>query len=352
MRSPKKQKPEDTFTPRARGCLWGLAVGDALGGPLSGRRLAAPPFPELAEPLFMEPRGGGVFKLAPGQVTAGTQMAVILSTSLRETETLDLAVLRRQYQEWLPHAVGVSAHTLAVLQFTPAHEASRAVWHQSGRRSAGGEPLVRGVPLAVFHAQKTPEELCLASFELCALTHLDPRCQLASAVLNQALVTAMTTPDATPESIIESAKTALNVAAPELTKLYPELVRETLMAVEALRLDLAAARADDPELYGPELHLHAAEDSVRVTFRLAFWELMHATSLEAALVDATHRGGQAQTHGAITGALFGALDGEAAVPLALKSQVQRALERDRGPLRSKYHPEKLLFARKAEDVDN
>ena len=53
---------------------------------------------------------------------------------------------------------------------------------------------------------------------------------------------------------------------------------------------------------------------VRVAFRLAFWELVHAPGFKAGLIDVVNRGGDSDTNGAIAGALLGARFGEMARP--------------------------------------
>jgi ADP-ribosylglycohydrolase len=114
-------------------------------------------------------------------------------------------------------------------------------------------------------------------------------------------------------------------------------------ALGALTADLRAAQEDDPSLYGPELHLQDQQAFVRVAFRLAFWELLHAGSFEAALIDVVNRGGDADTNGAICGALVGATYGVASVPDRWWRPVLTALNDDReNPLASAYHPQALL----------
>jgi hypothetical protein len=111
----------------------------------------------------------------------------------------------------------------------------------------------------------------------------------------------------------------------------------TKEAADWLREDLKFAQADDPELYGPDLHLfHPYPSLLRTTYRLAFWELFHAPSLEAALIDVANRGGDADTNAAITGALFGAILGEKAVPEAWAERVLEA------PGSGNYHPRNLV----------
>ena len=95
-------------------------------------------------------------------------------------------------------------------------------------------------------------------------------------------------------------------------------------AADALAEDLAHAAQDDPDLVTAKLHFHRHAGFVRVAFRLAFWELRHAPTAEAALLDCANRGGDADTNAAITGALLGALHGEAAIPAAWRTAVADA----------------------------
>ncbi len=81
---------------------------------------------------------------------------------------------------------------------------------------------------------------------------------------------------------------------------------------------------------------------MRIAFRLAFWELLHAPSFEAGLVDVVNRGADADAHGAITGALLGAFHGEEAIPAEWKRMVLESMAVVRGPLWNLYHPRHLL----------
>jgi ADP-ribosylglycohydrolase len=91
------------------------------------------------------------------------------------------------------------------------------------------------------------------------------------------------------------------------------------------------------------LSLHHHQGFVRVAFRLAFWELVHAGSFEAGLIDVVNRGGDADTNGAVTGALLGSLYGEAHIPSTWRARVLDALQDEPpSPLRDTYHPRRLL----------
>ena len=65
-----------------RGCLLGLAIGDAIGTTVEFRlRNSFPPVTDMV--------GGGPFNLKPGQWTDDTSMALCLATSLVEVGGFD-----------------------------------------------------------------------------------------------------------------------------------------------------------------------------------------------------------------------------------------------------------------------
>jgi ADP-ribosylglycohydrolase len=78
---------------RFRGCLLGLAVGDALGTTLEFRR------PGTFDPLT-DMVGGGPFGLLPGQWTDDTSMALCLATSLVERNGFDAEDQMSRYCKW------------------------------------------------------------------------------------------------------------------------------------------------------------------------------------------------------------------------------------------------------------
>lgn len=79
---------------RFRGCLLGLAVGDAVGTTVEfvprGR------FTPLTDMV-----GGGKFRLAPGQWTDDTSMALCLATSLVEQGGFDVRDQMNRYCHWM-----------------------------------------------------------------------------------------------------------------------------------------------------------------------------------------------------------------------------------------------------------
>ena len=78
---------------RYRGCLLGLAVGDAVGTTLEFKP------PGSFKPIS-DMAGGGPFKLKPGEWTDDTSMALCLATSLLEKDGFDPEDQMDRYWRW------------------------------------------------------------------------------------------------------------------------------------------------------------------------------------------------------------------------------------------------------------
>ena len=345
-RSPRARAPRDLDADRALGALAGLAVGDALGTTLEFTSPAVPALPALMAGPHVAVTGGGPFGLAPGQVTDDTQMATALARSLAAEGGFRADAVAAAYVAWSRHAFDIGGQTRAALARVAAGtaplEAGRAVWAADPqRRPAGNGSLMRTAPLAVFYARDR-DRLREVSLAESAITHFDPRCRLACAAFNAALAEALGSPGADAEAMALAAERELPLAASALASASPASDSAAIAAAARdLALDLAAARAADPSLMGPELHLHRTAGFVRVAFRLAFWHLHHTPSWPVALVDVANRGGDADTNAAIAGALLGARDGASAIPAAWRALVEGALAGQRGPWAETYHPRAL-----------
>ena len=78
---------------RYRGCLIGLAVGDAIGTTVEFKpRVSFDPVTDMV--------GGGCFNLEPGQWTDDTSMALCLSESLVEKNGFDAFDQMQRYLKW------------------------------------------------------------------------------------------------------------------------------------------------------------------------------------------------------------------------------------------------------------
>ena len=312
---------------RLRGALWGLAVGDALGATQEFLTPdPTPPFVPLLDGPQRDIEGGGWLGLAAGAVTDDTQLASALASSLRERADFDQAAVARNYVAWfrsMPPDVGTTtALSLSMIeQGMEAEAAALRAWEMRGRDMAANGALMRVAPIGAYFANEEARVIDFAMQDA-RITHYDPRCQLASAALCAAIAFAVRTDDPDPYRVVEAAQYAVGNA--EAGVVCDD--RDTVgLAVAELLDDLEFAARADPGLYDEGTpHMHDGSGFVRTAFRLAFWELLHAPTLEAGLIDVVNRGGDADTNGAIAGALLGAVHGDDAVPTRWRQVVGEA----------------------------
>ena len=265
---------------RARGCAVGAAVGDALGMPLEFD-FARPP-----QRLVREMQKG---RLPAGSFTDDTEMALALAESLLHRCPLDPVDLAGRFVVWYqagPPDVGL--HTSRVLSRVatgqPWTEAAQSVQRHKPD-SAGNGSVMRCWPVALAHWDDLDSLLADSRLQS-RVTHPHPECGTGSAFTN-----------ATIYHLLRGMAPAQAVA---------RAVGEADLP-EPLRLVIHAA----PGLHRDEL---ANSGWVRHTLESATWGLLTTASFEEAVVQVVNLGGDADTAGAVVGALAGAAYGLGAVP--------------------------------------
>jgi ADP-ribosyl-[dinitrogen reductase] hydrolase len=268
--------------------LLGLACGDALGRPVEfetpARILAQ--YGEVTEML-----ADGTWSKPAGTVTDDTEMALCLARSLVSCAGFDPADVAERFVAWYdsePFDVGnTTARALSRVRDGDSWEtAGRRVWEGSSEGSnAGNGSVMRAPPLAVAFADD-PTGLVETSRTSSRITHADPRCTAGCAVLNLALA-----------ELLLGAEEPLTSALDRVDP--PAALGEALRPVAAGDLDPATLRSTG---------------YVVDTLQTALWYGLHADSPEAALVAAVNMGGDADTVGAVTGAVVGARFGVGALP--------------------------------------
>ncbi|MFN2589588.1 MAG: ADP-ribosylglycohydrolase family protein [Actinomycetota bacterium] len=281
-----------------RGCLLGLALGDALGAPFEFRRSTEIPDPIPA--LELPWRGG-----PPGSTTDDTAMARNLVTSLVERRGFDREDLMARHLKWFrssPPDVGSLTRRVLrrVAAGTPAEEAARAVWEERGPEvSAGNGSVMYCAPLGAAYARR-PDELLTLGPQLSALTHHDPRCQTAVVAVTQAV--AAVTRGETPRSAVRVAISTV-------------LDRD---GGEELEYLVDAAGTTRP-IDGPD------QGFCLFTAAAGLQALARGDGFEPALRHVVALGGDTDTNGAVAGALVGAAEGASALP---RTWLARLLDAD------------------------
>jgi ADP-ribosylglycohydrolase len=147
---------------RYRGCLLGLATGDAVGTTLEFQS------PGMFSPLD-DMVGGGPFDLSPGQWTDDTSMALCLAESLIEKQSFDAADQMERYLRWYRHGYLSSNNRCFDIGGTVSRSLQR--YERTGNpfsgltdpSTAGNGSLMRLAPVPMFYAKDPPQALYYAA---------------------------------------------------------------------------------------------------------------------------------------------------------------------------------------------
>ena len=289
---------------KAQGCLVGLAVGDALGGPLefmSAAQIRA----RYGGPV-RDMVGGGWLSLRPGEFTDDTQMALCIAESIAACRGFDMPDIARRFVAWYhshPKDIGnITRSALSRLaRGVPWQEAGEQAHRESGGRSAGNGSVMRCAPIALLD-RNDPERLIRHSMDSSAVTHWDRRATVGAAALNLAIA-------------------GLLQGLPR-----PEAVTQAADRVAGLNEDVCAVLRRKLVDAGqvPICHSDCCEESpldalkptgyVLDTLEAAFACLLQVDGFEETLVAVVNLGEDADTVGAVCGALAGAAYGLSAIP--------------------------------------
>jgi len=268
------------------GCLLGLACGDALGATLEflSRDEIRARYGQLRDIV-----GGGWLRLTPGEVTDDTQMATCIAESIVATGTVDADDIARRFVDWLhsePPDIGTT--TRRALMYLDCglswQEAGERTYREAGGQGIGNAGVMRCAPIGLFRCNDL-DRLIADSRLSSAITHADPLAQWAAVAVNVAL-----------------RELLLNGQQPDFLERIAAVIEERAVAQAVRVVPLLAA--DEVRSTGYALH----------TMQTALWCLTHHPTFEEAVIAAVNCGDDADTSGAVTGALAGAREGIGAIP--------------------------------------
>lgn len=265
-----------TTADRAIAAYLGLAIGDALGSTVE----------------FMTPReiaaqygthdtlcGGGWLHLKPGHVTDDTTMSLALGASILAQGKVDALAAAQAFDAWMrakPVDIGNTVRR-NLLQFRKSGN-PEAVYSD---HDAGNGAAMRVLPVALAtlnQAEETVRAACRAQAHVthhCALS--DAACECLVFMVQDALRGA-------------DKNHLLHTYAHPLAALHPEF------KFRAIR------QSNNPSGF------------IVDTMQAVFQSFFDTDDFQSALIDVVNRGGDADTTGAITGMLAGALSGLDEIP--------------------------------------
>jgi ADP-ribosylglycohydrolase len=219
---------------------------------------------------------------------------MLARTLVRERVYAPAAVLR-SYAVWLLSGPFDIGSTIATALQAATHSRSAAERLQKAAEAANQDSqangsLMRISPLGVFAAGR-PRDAALLARRDSALTHPHPVCEDACAVFTAAIATAI----AKATTAAECYQAALQMA-------------ESLQVRDEVKMALAEAAEAAPRDY------RTYQGWVLIALQNAFYQLLHAPSMEAGIIATVMAGGDTDTNAAIAGALLGSVHGRQAVP--------------------------------------
>jgi ADP-ribosyl-[dinitrogen reductase] hydrolase len=283
---------------RYRGCLLGLAAGDAVGTTVEFKPRGS--FTPLTDMV-----GGGPFDLEPGQWTDDTSMALCLATSLIECQGFNPDDQMKRYYDWYQNGylssngecfdIGNTVF-LALAEYRKSGNPYSGSTHPN---TAGNGSIMRLAPVPMFYATDRTQALqfCVESSRT---THATVECLDACRLFGEILLRALT--GASKSEILSPCHD-------------DQLTSPKIQAIAQ------GAYQDKPidEIRGSGYVVDSLE--------AALWCFWQTETYEQAILAAANLGNDADTTAAVCGQVAGAFYGESGIPshwldqLAMRSTI-------------------------------
>jgi ADP-ribosylglycohydrolase len=276
---------------RYRGCLLGLAVGDALGTTL-----------EFSSPGSFQPLtdmiGGGPFRLNPGEWTDDTSLALCLAESLVERREFDPIDQLDRYVRWYREGYlssngrcfDIGNTTSSALQ--TFDETRQPFSSQTDPQLAGNGSLMRLAPVPMFYARE-PQDAIYYAGQSSRTTHAAPEAVDACRYYAVLICAALNG---------ESRETLLRRFEP-----IQGYWQDHPLAPAVAEIASGSFRERQP----PDIQ---AKGYVVKSLEAALWAFNQTDSFEAGCLLAVNLGDDSDTCGAIYGQLAGAFYGARGIP--------------------------------------
>jgi ADP-ribosyl-[dinitrogen reductase] hydrolase len=284
-------------TSRFRGCLLGLAAGDAVGTTVEFCERGS--FPPMTDMI-----GGGPFRLPVGAWTDDTSMALCLATSLVELGRFDAKDQMERYCRW--HDDGYLSSTGRCFDIGLTVRGALVRFRQTGDpiagrtepTSAGNGCIMRLAPVPMFFHPDAAEARRWAE-ESSRTTHGSPECVESCRLLAKMITT------------------ALAGGSKDEVLFDHDLAGYQCPNVRAIASGDYRSKKSDA-ISGSGYVIHCLEASA--------WSFWRSSDFREAILCAVNLGDDADTTGAVCGQIAGAYHGEDGIPAEWRSRLVMADE--------------------------
>lgn len=276
--------------------IFGQAIGDALG--------LASEFMTKEEVKRFYPNGICVYEdiiqdrhrslWQKGAWTDDTDQMLCILDSIIENKAIDLTDIAKRFVLWKQtNGVGIGRHTLNVLSIGDYVEnpfkASELIWSMSRKQSAANGAIMRTAILGCWNYTDW-EDVKSNTENVCKLTHYDPRCVGSCVIITYIVHRCLTNQEILKSDILCIA----NEYDSHIIE-YIELAYQNNVEVLAL---------DEQGKIGYTLK----------TMSAALWAYNYSIDFYSGLRNIIEQGGDADTNGAVAGALLGLKFGLNTIP--------------------------------------
>lgn len=276
---------------RFKGCIYGQAIGDALGLGTEGmtKEETARIYPNGLQHYNQIYQDSHRKRWKIGDWTDDTDMMLCIAHAVIEDKGVNLTNIARHFKMWAEgEPLGIGLNTYKVLNIADYVEkpfaVSELVWKMSHYQSAANGGIMRTSVVGLF-----PKAVRTCAENICKLTHFDPRC-VGSCVIVSELI----------HTLVYNKPKLNSFNMKSLAINYDNRIVEY---IEQTCKDDVAKLMDDEHM-GYTL----------VTMSIALWAYFHAKSFEEGLLDVVNAGGDADTNAAVACSILGAKFGFNAIP--------------------------------------
>jgi ADP-ribosylglycohydrolase len=283
---------------KIKGVIYGQAIGDALGlgAEFLTKNQVQQFYPFGLSNYDQIIQDGHRSRWEKGEWTDDTDQMLCIFNSILDKKSLDIRDIAKNLHEWATNGGrGIGNTIFAVLSsdnfLKEPHAASNAIWVKSGKTLAANGGAMRTSILGVWEyhdIQKVKEN----ASNVCKITHSDPRCVATCVAIDEAI------------AYLLQGETNVDV-------IYEKTMADAVVIEEKSKEYFALAKFGSIE----QLELNQ-KDAIGYTYKalaVAFWALRQ-TSFEEGVVKVINEGGDADTNGAVAGAVLGAKLGFSQIP--------------------------------------
>lgn len=279
---------------RMMGCLYGQAVGDALGLGAEGQYAdgMALMYPNKLQRYNEIIPFAHVKRWRPAEYTDDTdQMLCILNTFMSDGHINPNTLAKNIIHWYNTDGAGCGAHTYKTI-FSPNWadtpiKNSQVVWEASNKQSAPNGGLMRTSVVGLWN-----ENIKENAETACMVTHYDPRC-VGSCVIATMII----------NNLVWHNREMSYDEIIEISNHYDSRIAEWVTLAKESN-DIRALELDE-------------ENSMCYTLRTlaaALWSYWHSNDFTSGLIDVVNEGGDADTNAAIACAILGAKYGYSSIP--------------------------------------